>query len=842
MRTVNPHVRKVLVCCCLGYCYSLGAACVFAQSVSASKGTDVPIPDGSCTGNACANPASGCCGFLAQSCIDISNAPPTAVITSIDVGFQCVHSYSADLAVYLSDVAILWDHEGGPADNPSDQVSGITAANGLLVNQQWCLLAEDCCHLDSGRIDSWNITIHYTVEGCSDDSDCDDCEKCQGDDCVPVTCPTGQRCDDDHGCESIPNFCSSNSACGPCETCQNNTCVPFTCPMGQQCNNHACQSIPNYCSSNSGCGACQSCQNNVCTTLSCPTGQQCNNNHSCESIPDFCSSSAGCASCQTCQNNVCVALSCPIGQQCDGNHGCASIPGFCSNNSYCGPCQTCQNNVCMAISCTVGQRCNNNHACESDPGFCSNNSQCGPCQTCQNNACVTLTCPIGQQCNSNHACSTINGFCSSHTQCGSCEQCQDNRCVPLSCPAGEECDNNHECQQEEATDCNPSGTRLSALTVAEYAYDAGFRDDDLETAIAIARAESDFRIGAWCQNCLGVVEDSRGLWQINILAHPSFASTPEEGCSLLNSPAANAQAAFALFQTPNSWLHWSAYLNESYLEYQDEAQDAVEQLLGTEIRTVLAPVIGGYRVTGVENPACVGQRGLWTFCQHQTDLHREHGGISNSDDTFAYDINLVSDADAGELVYPIRPGKVVKYAGNHRPGAVSGAVLVEHDTAGEKWWSGYLHMNPIFVGDGELVGEDTPIGRISNVCQCGIIPNHLHLVVYSGSNTAGGLVSESVQFVERQTGGAAPCQSDSECNDEDSCTTDRCEEGICQNNALSCLEGQHCSGNRCEPDGDVAVDPPVDQGVPTMTMCGAMGAINLGVMSLLLGLVPLRKR
>ena len=167
---------------------------------------------------------------------------------------------------------------------------------------------------------------------------------------------------------------------------------------------------------------------------------------------------------------------------------------------------------------------------------------------------------------------------------------------------------------------------------------------------------------------------------------------------------------------------------------------------------ITAPVTGKFRVTGRGNPNCSGQSGLWTYCQHQTGFHRAGGGIGGSDDTLAWDMNLLNDGDNKKPVYAVAPGTVIKYVGAHDPGVRSGAVLIRHITNGVTCWSGYLHMTDVRVKTNQMVTPATILGRISNVCDgCGgdSIPNHLHFVVYEGVNTPGGLVSRNVMFVER---------------------------------------------------------------------------------------------
>ena len=163
---------------------------------------------------------------------------------------------------------------------------------------------------------------------------------------------------------------------------------------------------------------------------------------------------------------------------------------------------------------------------------------------------------------------------------------------------------------------------------------------------------------------------------------------------------------------------------------------------------ITSPVDGRLRTTGVENPNCVNDPELWTFCQHQTGFHRPLGGVSGADDTYAWDINLIGNADAGRRVFPVAPGRIARYGGACLPCASAGALLVEHRTSlGEAWWSGYLHMVDIpSFSEGDEVTTATVLGRIGGT---GATNDHLHLVVYQGENVAGGLESFNATFRER---------------------------------------------------------------------------------------------
>jgi len=113
-----------------------------------------------------------------------------------------------------------------------------------------------------------------------------------------------------------------------------------------------------------------------------------------------------------------------------------------------------------------------------------------------------------------------------------------------------------------------SATTLSAAQIAGYARRAGFAGNDLNIAIAVAEAESGGRVGAYNPGGPGDVENSCGLWQINVLAHGQYDRN-----KLLNDAAYNAMAAFAVWKS-SGWNAWGAYSNGSYLVYMPVAISA----------------------------------------------------------------------------------------------------------------------------------------------------------------------------------------------------------------------------------------------------------------------------
>jgi subtilisin-like proprotein convertase family protein len=121
--------------------FLIGAAAAGAGEVSGQSSTNVDIRD-----------------YTTVYCPINLKAPAGAYITGIDVSFKCIHTYSGDLRIYLkADRAgspgsvLLWNREGGSADNPSGTTTGITAFNDVTVNRTWHLqvsdeMAGDCAY------------------------------------------------------------------------------------------------------------------------------------------------------------------------------------------------------------------------------------------------------------------------------------------------------------------------------------------------------------------------------------------------------------------------------------------------------------------------------------------------------------------------------------------------------------------------------------------------------------------------------------------------------------------------------------------------------------------------
>jgi hypothetical protein len=100
---------------------------------------------------------------------------------------------------------------------------------------------------------------------------------------------------------------------------------------------------------------------------------------------------------------------------------------------------------------------------------------------------------------------------------------------------------------------------LGSSDIQNYASNAGFEGDDLNTAVAVALAESSGNPSALGDLNLGV---SVGLWQINLKAHPEYTQGE------LTDPQTNANAAYAIYSAAgNQFTPWTTYNTGAYEAY-----------------------------------------------------------------------------------------------------------------------------------------------------------------------------------------------------------------------------------------------------------------------------------
>lgn len=111
--------------------------------------------------------------------------------------------------------------------------------------------------------------------------------------------------------------------------------------------------------------------------------------------------------------------------------------------------------------------------------------------------------------------------------------------------------------------------KLTAAQIEVYAYNAGFRDEELRTASAIALAESggdphcyDPETAFFEEHKIPAGQGSLGLWQIFVHEHPEF-----EGWNL-DDPQVNACAAAIVFaKAAKQFTPWSTYTSGAFKKF-----------------------------------------------------------------------------------------------------------------------------------------------------------------------------------------------------------------------------------------------------------------------------------
>lgn len=150
--------------------------------------------------------------------------------------------------------------------------------------------------------------------------------------------------------------------------------------------------------------------------------------------------------------------------------------------------------------------------------------------------------------------------------------------------------------------------RVSDQVIVAAAQGAGWRLDDLATAVAVALAESGGDTTATHHNTNGSTD--YGLWQVNSV-HYGGQAPPN-----WSDPAANAQAAHAVWAR-QGWNAWTVYkLQLPYLARMPEARAAVTRYgsgLGTGVPGVgsVGDAVGGTVQAGQNAVQLAARAGTW---------------------------------------------------------------------------------------------------------------------------------------------------------------------------------------------------------------------------------------
>jgi MYXO-CTERM domain-containing protein len=218
--------------------------------------------------------------------------------------------------------------------------------------------------------------------------------KCVNQFCVPqrcasVTCPSGQKCDENTGtcvdaCQGVvcpaPTICVAaglTPRCIDCNDpslactapqicvagkCQDDPCLNVNCASGQYCDNGTCKDlcIPGKCAAGERCVA-GNCITDPCSNVPCGDKQFCNpQTGMCETdkcLGTLCGPGKACVSMtNTCENDPCLTMRCPSDcwtckVQADGSGSCVV-----------------DNDKCQQINITVGQKSGGSNGCACEVG------------------------------------------------------------------------------------------------------------------------------------------------------------------------------------------------------------------------------------------------------------------------------------------------------------------------------------------------------------------------------------------------------------------------------------------------------------------------------------------
>jgi cell wall-associated NlpC family hydrolase len=127
-----------------------------------------------------------------------------------------------------------------------------------------------------------------------------------------------------------------------------------------------------------------------------------------------------------------------------------------------------------------------------------------------------------------------------------------------------------------------------AYQIAQYARQAGFPEDQIPTAVAIAMAESSGNAGATHGNTNGSTD--YGLMQINSI-HSNLLSQYN-----WNDPAQNMQMAYQIWKDAGgNWSPWVTYNTGAYQNYLDTGNSAASYVQPVQMQPFQVPTVHGLR-------------------------------------------------------------------------------------------------------------------------------------------------------------------------------------------------------------------------------------------------------
>jgi murein DD-endopeptidase MepM/ murein hydrolase activator NlpD len=254
-------------------------------------------------------------------------------------------------------------------------------------------------------------------------------------------------------------------------------------------------------------------------------------------------------------------------------------------------------------------------------------------------------------------------------------------------------------------------TRLTPVQIFEVLREAGFTRDQAVNFTAIAMAESGGNPAARLHTG---VEDSRGLWQINLHAHAQYRDAD------LNDPLTNARAAYEVSNHGTNLRPWSVthrtHGTPSYEKFLPVARQAAADAGSAPGHQSAASDAAEPSLRGIDHVRPI-EDGVLTDTWHAA---RAGGHVHEGIDIFA---------KTGTPIHAVSGGTVVKGFSDPRGGVV---VRIQGDDGNYYY---YAHLKPgsekaLHVG--QRVDTGDVIGQVGNSGDAATTPPHLHLQVKSG--------------------------------------------------------------------------------------------------------------
>lgn len=159
--------------------------------------------------------------------------------------------------------------------------------------------------------------------------------------------------------------------------------------------------------------------------------------------------------------------------------------------------------------------------------------------------------------------------------------------------------------------------------VAQIAFNEGFRGQSLAIMTAIAMAESGGRPGAMGDVGLETSQwgPSVGLWQIRSLKSQTGSGGVRDQ-NANTDPATNAKHAFSISGGGKNFQAWSTYTNGAYAKFLTLAQQAANNISGSNVVAPLDGSTGDGTTQQQDDPHSIGTQ-LKYFDMIMNGMHND---------------------------------------------------------------------------------------------------------------------------------------------------------------------------------------------------------------------------